>query len=181
MIVIITGKTGVGKTTILKKYNYKNTIFIDEYIKESLYKKGQVLYEFIKNKFGEKYVNDLGVDIPKFSYLFFNDKNARSIIETEVNFYIKKYLSTLNKEELYLVEMATYINFYKYFKDVVNYTILLKRKKISLKNKSEILQNNVDKLVFKDETLCDKIIWNKFIFFSKFKLNKIVIQLKKST
>ncbi len=141
MLVCITGKSGVGKTTAtqyIKKLGF-NTWIADKYVHE-IYQYGNIGYLAIKKVFGNEYVNSKEVDRKKLGLLVFNDiKSLKKLNEITLPLIKNKLLELKRKNTLIFCELAIYINHENYFKNVFDKIILISAPKTlekdNLKNK----------------------------------------------
>lgn len=141
MLVCITGKSGVGKTTAtqyIKKLRF-NTWIADEYVHE-IYQYGNIGYLAIKKAFGNEYVNSKEVDRKKLGLLVFNDiKSLKKLNQITLPLIKNKLLELKQKNTLIFCELAIYINHEKYFKNVFDKIVLISAPKTlekdNLKNK----------------------------------------------
>lgn len=166
-MIVVTGISGVGKTTILKKTKHKNIVFLDDVVKNKFYKRKHPLYLEIKKTFGSSYVNWRKVDTNKLGKLVFSDNEELLKLDRIVKPYIVEYLNKLKESnKRYVVEMATYIKNEKEYRNLFDQVILIDRNPILkdkfnyLENKTNPLKiNNIDiDLVINDENLDDAVV-----------------------
>lgn len=108
MLICITGKSGVGKTTVINYLKFKgiNSFIMDDYIKE-LYRVNQPGYNLIGKNFGVKYLNTYEVNTAKLSKLVFNNKDEMKKLEDLIWPFITKKILELNKSgKTIFVELA---------------------------------------------------------------------------
>lgn len=140
-MILVTGKTGVGKTTILKGTNLKNIIYLDEVVKNILYKRKSKLYWDIKNTFGKQVVNFFKVNTKKLGKLVFSDSNKLEKLDELVYPHVKEYLKKADSNSI--VEMAVYLKKEKIYKDLFDKVILIDREQ-HLENKFKYLDKKVN-------------------------------------
>ena len=165
-MIVITGKMGVGKTTILNELKTKNIIYMDDIIKNSFYKRNFKLYWDIKENFGNDYVTWRRVNTKKLGTLVFNNKDKLHLLNMIVMPYIKTYLNVLKQVQPdAIVEMAIYINHESDYKDFFDKVVLINRSPIIsgkinyLAKDIQPISNNKIKfdLEIKDENLNDAV------------------------
>lgn len=169
-MIVVTGKTGVGKTTILKRIN-KEVIHLDDVIKNVFYKRNFKLYWDIKEQFGSEFVGLRKVNTAKLGKLVFNEPNQLEKLNSVALPYIKTYLQVLketNKEAI--VEMAIYINNEKEFSKFFDKVVLIDRPQ-HLKDKFKYLDKEIQPIK-KTKIKSDLIIKDKDLDKAVDKLNK---------
>lgn len=124
MLIVLTGKMGVGKTSFLKEFGYGNIIHMDDAIKNE-YKRSGKLYSKIKKTFGKKYVGLTKVNTKKLGMLVFKDPSEMTKLEKITMPFIKKTLESLKNDEVNIVEMGSYINYEKEYKKYFDKVVLL--------------------------------------------------------
>jgi len=87
--LLVTGKSGVGKTAILKKLNYKNIFYADEFVKDVLYKKGHPIFKQI-TKMYPSVEYEGKIDTKRLGKLILNDKDKLKNISELVKPFVKK-------------------------------------------------------------------------------------------
>lgn len=128
-MIVITGRTGVGKSTIIRKSKVDNYIEIDSIIKNIFYKRNFRLYWDIKKEFGNKSVSFLKVKTKTLGKIVFSDEKKLAKLNQIVKPYIRAYLMVLKESKLeYIVEMAIYMVHEEWYKDLFNKVILIDRK-----------------------------------------------------
>ena len=168
-LIAITGLTGVGKTYLLKKYNYKHTIYLDDYVKEVLYKKGTRVFKDVVNIFGKQIVEKNKISTQKLGKLVINSSNNLEKLSSVINYELANYLESLDKKT-YLIEIATYIKYESIFKFLFDKVILItsnnpnfNKKFQYVKNKVRILDNKkikYDYLINRDFSLSKEKFFN---------------------
>ncbi len=136
MLVCITGKSGVGKTTAtqyIKELGF-NTWIADEYIHE-IYQYGNIGYLAIKKVFGDQYVNNKEVDRKKLGFFVFNDvKSLNKLNKIMLPLIRNKLLELKQKNTTIFCELAIYINHENYFKNIFDKVVLISAPKTLEKN-----------------------------------------------
>lgn len=144
-LICVTGFMGSGKTTfmnLLKEMNYE-TFIADEFV-HNIYLKNNIGYQIIKNNFGNDFVTDECVDRNKLRDLILNNPEKKELLEKLMNEIIyKKILDLKNEKRLIFVELATYLFFEDYFKDLFKKVVVIDSldknfKKNNFKNFSSI-------------------------------------------
>ena len=172
-MIVVTGLSGVGKTTIVKALNYKNTIYVDELVKNVFYKRNFKLYWEIKDAFGKEYVGFNKVKTNKLGKLVFTNPKKLEILNNLVRPYLQTYFEILKTTgENYLVDMAIYMNDEKSFKKYFNKVVIIDRqynlddkfKYLDVK-KQPIKKNNIKyDLKISNETIDESVeVLRKFI------------------
>jgi dephospho-CoA kinase len=125
MIVCITGKSGSGKTEVIKTLKNRGfiTLIMDEYIHE-IYQKNNIGYKLIFQNFGKSFINKKEVDRKKLGkYVFSNEKALNLLNEIMIPVMQDKIEEMRKLYPLSFVELAVYINhvplFEKYFDKVI--------------------------------------------------------------
>jgi dephospho-CoA kinase len=156
MIVCITGKSGSGKTEVIKVLKNRGfvTLVMDEYIHE-IYKKNNIGYKLILQNFGKSFINGKEVDRKKLGkYVFSNEKALNLLNEIMIPVMQNKIEEMRKTYPLSFVELAVYINHVPSFKKYFDKVILVRADKnteksnLIKKNKSikKFPTNNVGKL-----------------------------------
>ena len=142
-MILITGKSGVGKSLMLDMTNNDNIIKMDDIIKNIFYKRNFKLYWDIREKFGKKYTKINCVNTKRLGKDVFNNPEKLSILNKLVSPYIRTYLNVLKIEKpLSIIEMAIYINHESTYKEYFDKIILIDRKE-DLSNKFGYLKNKM--------------------------------------
>ncbi|NQZ65938.1 MAG: dephospho-CoA kinase [Mycoplasmatales bacterium] len=151
-MVVVTGKAGSGKSTLLKNSKLENVHYLDDVVKNILYKRNSKLYWEIKKHFGKKVVSLFKVKTKKLGKIVFNDSKKMAILNDIVEPYIKTYLNILklDKDKLHIVEMAAYINLESKYKSFFDKVIIIKRNNNDISNKFNYLKNKVNPIINKD-------------------------------
>ena len=151
-MIVITGKSGVGKTAILNFLNFKNIFFADDFVKKVLYKNDHEVATKIYKLFPQTKGNDF-VDTKKLGKILFNNKNTLDKIHSLVSPYVIKKIKSL--ESNYIVEMSVYINYEHIYKNLFDKVILIERdfedlnKFNHIKNMKQPIEDNKIKYDFK--------------------------------
>ncbi|MDR2823076.1 MAG: dephospho-CoA kinase [Mycoplasmataceae bacterium] len=127
MLICITGKLGVGKTTalnILKSQRFI-TLAMDDFIHE-IYQKNNIGYKMIEKAFGKIYLTAQSVDRKKLGKLVFNDvKSLKKLDNIMIPMMQNKLVQMRDTYPLSFVELAVYINYEKVFKKYFDKVILI--------------------------------------------------------
>lgn len=141
MKICITGKKNSGKSTFLnclKKYNWE-VYKADDFIHD-IYKKDKIGYEFVLNNFGSKYVTPFEVNRSNLNKLLINDSESLRVLTKFTSKEIFKWIESLNGDKL-AFELAIYLNNEKFFKELFDKVILIKR------NNNYIEENHISKFL----------------------------------
>ena len=122
MLILVTGKSGAGKSTILKGLKFKNIIYMDDVVKNEFYKKGHPLFDEVIKTFGNVETNGR-IDTSKLGPLVFNDAQKLDKLNKLVKPHVVSYLKSLKGK--WVVEMAAYIDLEKEYKDLFDIKILV--------------------------------------------------------
>jgi dephospho-CoA kinase len=141
MLICITGKLGVGKTTALNFLKSQGfiTLAMDDFIHE-IYQKNNIGYKMIEQSFGKSYLTPNCVDRKKLGKLVFNDvKSLQTLNKIMLPMMQNKLIQMRTTYPLAFVELAIYINhekaFQKYFDKVILITSNKTLEKQNLKKK----------------------------------------------
>ena len=173
-MIVVTGRSGVGKSLILNNSSAKNVHYMDKIIK-TFYKRNYKLYWDIKSEFGSSVVGLLKVNTKKLGIIVFNNTEKLDKLDLIVRPYIEEYLSALkqDKENKHIVEMAIFIKLESWYKQYFSKVILIDRP-VNLDNKFKYMENKKQPikqinikydLLIKDNSLEKSI--NKLIQFLK--------------
>lgn len=154
MLILVTGKSGAGKTTILKGVQFKNIVYMDDVVKNEFYIKGHPLFDQIVNEFGSDVVNDDKIDTRKLGTIVFNDSKKMKILNALVKPHVVNYLKSLKGK--WVVEMAAYINLEDDYKDLFDIKILIEVT-------DEKIDDKFNYLVNKKQPISDKTIKYDFL------------------
>ena len=133
MLILVTGKSGVGKSAVLKKVKFKNKVNMDEVVKKQFYKKGHPMFDDVVKLFGESVVTGKKIDTAKLGPIVFKDKDLLVKLSDLVHPHVIKYLKSL--EGKWIVEMAGYINYQDKYEGVFDKLILITRNNPDISNK----------------------------------------------
>lgn len=133
MKVVVTGKTGVGKTSLLKSIPLNNVLIIDELIKNIFYKIGHPVFEIVVSTYGGTIVQNDKIDTKKLGEIIFNEEQGLDKLALLVLPFIAEYINSLSGD--WLIELATYINYEKEFKGLFDKVILIERDSTLVENK----------------------------------------------
>jgi dephospho-CoA kinase len=131
MIVCVTGKSGAGKTEVIK--TLKNcgfiTLVMDDYIHE-IYKKNNIGYKLIFQNFGKTFVNKEEVDRKKLGkYVFSNEKALNLLNKIMIPIMQNKIEQMRKTYSLSFVELAVYMDHVSSFKKYFDKVILVRANK----------------------------------------------------
>ncbi len=154
-MIVITGKSGVGKTSILKKVNHSNIFFADTFVKDVLYKEGHEVFKDIIKKYPTTKTGSK-INTKELGKLILNDKEALNKISKLIEPYIKVWLDSLPTNSI--VEMAAYINYEKIYSEYFDKVILITRKTEDLSKFSYL--SNVNQPIDDKEIKYDYLIEN---------------------
>lgn len=158
MKIIVTGKTGVGKTTILKNSNFKQILFADELVKEKFYVKGHEVFNKVVTLFGDGIVSVDKIDTKKLGTFVLSDQLKLHQLSLLVIPFVKDYINNLDGN--WIIEMAGFINYQKEFKDVFDKIILVERDSNLVENKFKNSKGEVIQLIEETPVNADFIIKN---------------------
>lgn len=127
-MIVVTGRSGVGKTLLLHKSSVKNVHYMDDIVKD-FYKKNCKLYWDIKEEFGSSVVDFSKVDTSKLGKIVFNNPKKLKKLDFIVRPYIEMYLNVLkqDKDNVHIVEMAVYLKLESWYKKYFDKIILIDR------------------------------------------------------
>lgn len=140
MKIVITGKIGSGKTELLKAMNYKNTIYLQEYVDKTLFVKGHPVYEALLFEFGPRVVAKGKVRVGYLEGIKLRNKHHLNRLNILVLEFVKAYLESLEGD--YIVEMGSYVDYAEDFKQFFDSVILITREK-------KLIKKSVDKMTRK--------------------------------
>lgn len=176
MKIIVTGKTGVGKTTILKDLKFENTLFMDDFVKENFYVSGHPVFDEVVNLFGTEIISFDKIDTRKLWGIVLSDRSKLQKLSYIVIPFVKRYIQSL--EGNWLIEMAGYINYQKEFENVFDKVILVTRDEESITKKLLDKEGNTVITIKDVEVKNDfKLVNNGVIEESVKKLHKILWEL----
>lgn len=95
MKIIVTGKTGVGKTTILKDLKFENTLFMDDFVKENFYVSGHPVFDKVVNMFGNEIISFDKIDTRKLWGIVLSDRSKLQKLSYIVIPFVKRYIQSL--------------------------------------------------------------------------------------
>lgn len=133
MKVVVTGKTGVGKTTLLKNTSFENVLIVDKLIKNTFYKKGHQVFKLLVATYGQVIIQDDKIDTKALGKIVFNEEKGLDKLALLVLPFIAEYIKSL--EGHWLIELATYINYEKQFKEMFDKVIIVERDSTLVENK----------------------------------------------
>lgn len=132
MKILITGRSGVGKTTILKSLNRDDVYYADDFVKNILYKQEGPVLDFMRKKY-PKVVENNEVNTKKLGKILFQSNKKMEEVNQLVAPLVRNWIQSLPHHAI--IEMAAYINNQKRYQDLFDKIILIKRKKYSLNEK----------------------------------------------
>lgn len=133
MLILVTGRSGVGKSAILKKVRFRNKVSMDFLVKKYFYRKGHPLFDQVVEMFGEGVVTRNRIDTTKLGPLVINNNKALIELSNLVHPHVISFLKSL--EGKWIVEMAAYINYQEVYKDIFDKIILITRDNPDLSKK----------------------------------------------
>lgn len=158
MKIVVTGKTGVGKTTLLKSTSFTNVLIIDDLIKNTFYKKGHPVFKLIVSNYGESIVQNDKIDTKTLGKIVFNEEGGLDKLALLVLPFITEYINSL--EGSWLIELATYINYEKQFMRMFNKVILIERDSTLVENKFKNSKGEIVQTIKENPINTDFIIKN---------------------
>lgn len=142
MLIVVTGVSGVGKTSILQSIDNWKVINMDEFIWNNFYKSDHLVYKKIVTIFGKNILSNNKIDKAKLGSIVFNNDLELKKLDKILLPYIQEFFNDLKKiNQNFIIEMATYIHYENYFKDIFDVVILIDRRKPILKDKFNYLKN----------------------------------------
>lgn len=175
MKIVITGKTGSGKSELLKNSTYKKAIDMDSYVKEHFYTNPKNI-ELLVNEFGKGILNkDGSISFPELGKLVIGNKKNMDKLEKHTLPFI--YEEIRNFKSPAVVELPIYLIHEDYFKNLFNYVILIESKNRNLDDKFEYLNlsfEDKEKLFEYKDIRFDYKIFNESIEDSVNVLNQIL-------
>lgn len=133
MRIVVTGTTGVGKTSILKSLNSNRVLFVDELVKKVFYKRGHLVFNLVVAEYGEEVVDDEVIDTSRLSEMVIEKEEELNKLALIVMPFIIEYVNSLNGD--WVVELATYLNYESCFKTIFDKVVLIKRPPNLVENK----------------------------------------------
>ncbi|MGL4948269.1 MAG: dephospho-CoA kinase [Mycoplasma sp.] len=129
MLILISGETNSGKTTIINKLRSDgfNCFVADEYV-SSIYEKDGLGYNLIKSDFGDEFINDVGVDKSKIAQLILSDQESFHKLCSLIWPVIRDKILEIKRSGIKtIVELAIYsVDYLNVFDDLFDITISLK-------------------------------------------------------
>ncbi len=97
--IIITGKSGSGKSAVLNIFKQKQTpVFNADQIVQKLYQPNQDAWYLLKKRYGDRFIDDDGLINKKALFLAMQNKSLRSEIESMVHPLVYKHLCDFLEE-----------------------------------------------------------------------------------
>lgn len=144
MKILITGKTGVGKTAILKQLKNKNVIHMDDVVKNKLYVSTHPCFKQVVNHFGDEIVTNGSIDTSKLGKIVLTNPTEMEILSLIVNPYVYHEIKNLGTD--YIIEMAAYAKYESLFKELFDKVIVIQRENQDLEEKFKYLDKPVNPL-----------------------------------
>ncbi len=126
-LICITGFVGEGKTTATNFYTSLGyeTFNTDKWV-HKIYLKNNEGYKLILKLFGKKYVNDKEVDRKQLKELILSNKNAKYLLEKNVNQLIYKRIKSLAiTGKKIFVELGIFLFHPQFFGDLFSKIIVI--------------------------------------------------------
>lgn len=123
-MTVVTGQSGVGKTTILKSLGFASVYFADEFVKNVLYKKGHPVYDKIIEMFSSL-KQDEYIDTKELGPILFADKSKLEQVNQMIFEYVAEWLKSLPGGSI--VEMAAYMHLEELYKPFFGKVVLIER------------------------------------------------------
>ncbi len=171
MLIVVTGKSGSGKSALLKATGLKNIFYMDDVVKDIFYIKGHPLYKDILSAFGDV-STDNKIDTEKLGKIVFQDSKKLLELNAMVKPFVRKFLSNLEGDNV--IEMAAFLNYYDEYKDLVDKIILIKATSENISEKFNYIKskhNPIKELDIKYDAIIEND-WN--IESSSKKLTKAI-------
>ncbi len=127
MKIIMTGKTGVGKTEILNAIGFENSLIVDDLVKNVFYKHDHPAFKEVVELFGDDIVKGDFINAKLLGEKVLRSKRKMKKLSWIVLPYIQNHIAQLKGD--WLIELAVYINYEKWFKILVDKVVLVTRKK----------------------------------------------------
>ena len=147
-MIVVTGKSGVGKTWALKKLQPDNVIDMDKVVKNMMYKSPHLAFRQVKSVFGSQVLSEdkKSIDTQKLGQIVLTNKKALNKLNSIMIFHIKSYIKTLPDNSI--VELAIYMNHEHEFKALFSRVIFITGK-INLQDKFNYLINKSNPILEK--------------------------------
>ena len=174
MKIVVTGKMGVGKSTILKSSDLDNVYYSDNFVKDILYVENHDVYNTLMRWY-PTLTRSKKIDTKELGSILFNNKNELEKVSNLVAKYVKKWIVSL--PDFSIVEMATYIKYEEFYKQYFDKVILIERDYEDLSKASYI--NNMKQPIEDKSIKVDKIIKNININESSNELIKYIENVRR--
>ena len=139
-MIVVTGKSGVGKTWALKQLKLNNVINIDQVVKSIMYRSPHQAFKQVKTAFGDQVLSTdkKTIDTKKLGQIVFKHPEDLKKLNSIMIFHIKSYLKTLPDNSI--VELAIYMDHEHEFKALFSRVILITGQ-VHLKDKFKYLSH----------------------------------------
>lgn len=156
--IVVTGKTGVGKTTLIKELNSKQILFMDSFIKENFYVKGHPVFDIVVSVFGEEVIFENKINTKKLGAIVFSSLEKLDTLSLAILPFVKRHIQELQGD--WIIEMATFINYQEEFKGVFDKVILIQRDEEKITKKLFDKDGNEVKTIKNNKVYADFTIDN---------------------